>query len=106
MSLNIKNEETCRLAAELARLTGETMTNALTVALREPPGAGERLRNAEALAGFRRAWQAKDCAGIMEVARQDSGAAGPQHLVAWLPAAAASVRAPRVLDMLCDAWHS
>ena len=35
MSLNIKNEETCRLAGELARLTGETMTAAITVALRE-----------------------------------------------------------------------
>lgn len=35
MSLNIKNEETCRLAGELARLTGETMTGAVTVALRE-----------------------------------------------------------------------
>ena len=35
MSLNIKNEETCRLAGELARLTGDTMTGAITVALRE-----------------------------------------------------------------------
>ena len=35
MSLNIKNEETCRLAGELARLTGETMTGAITAALRE-----------------------------------------------------------------------
>ena len=35
MSLNIKNEETCRLAVELARLTGETMTGAITLALRE-----------------------------------------------------------------------
>ncbi len=35
MSLNIKNEETCRLAGELAQLTGETMTGAITVALRE-----------------------------------------------------------------------
>ena len=35
MSLNIKNEETCRLAGEMARLTGETMTGAITVALRE-----------------------------------------------------------------------
>ena len=35
MSLNIKNEETCRLARELARLTGETMTGAITVALEE-----------------------------------------------------------------------
>lgn len=35
MSLNIKNEETCRLASELAELTGETMTGAITVALKE-----------------------------------------------------------------------
>ncbi len=35
MSLNIKNDETCRLASELARLTGETMTGAITVALHE-----------------------------------------------------------------------
>ena len=35
MSLNIKNEETCQLARELAELTGETMTGAITVALRE-----------------------------------------------------------------------
>jgi antitoxin VapB len=35
MSLNIKNEEAHRLAAELARLTGESMTAAVTEALRE-----------------------------------------------------------------------
>ena len=35
MSLNINNEETCRLARELAELTGETITGAITVALRE-----------------------------------------------------------------------
>ena len=35
MSLNIKNEETCRLAKELAHLTGESMTGAITVALEE-----------------------------------------------------------------------
>ena len=35
MSLNIKNEETCQLASELARLTGETMTGAITMALKE-----------------------------------------------------------------------
>jgi len=33
--LNIKNEETHRLAQELARLTGESMTAAVTEALRE-----------------------------------------------------------------------
>ena len=35
MGLNIKNDETCLLARDLARLTGETMTAAITVALRE-----------------------------------------------------------------------
>ena len=35
MSLNIKNEQTCRLARELADLTGESMTGAITVALEE-----------------------------------------------------------------------
>jgi len=35
MSLNIKREETCQLAAELATLTGENRTEAITAALRE-----------------------------------------------------------------------
>ena len=35
MSLSIKNNETCRLAGELARLTGETKAGAITVTLRE-----------------------------------------------------------------------
>ena len=35
MSLNIKNEETYRLAQELAALTGESMTAAVTEAVRE-----------------------------------------------------------------------
>ncbi len=35
MSLNIKNEHTCQLARELADLTGESMTSAITVALEE-----------------------------------------------------------------------
>jgi antitoxin VapB len=35
MSLNIKNEETHRMAQELATLTGESMTEAVTEALRE-----------------------------------------------------------------------
>ena len=49
MSLNIKNDETCRLAGELARLTGETMTGAITVSLRERLAREKRLRNAQAL---------------------------------------------------------
>ncbi len=57
MSLNIKNEETCRLAGELADLTGDTMTGAITVALRErlererhQRSAEERLRKIRAVA--------------------------------------------------------
>lgn len=35
MGLNIKNEETYQLVDELARLTGESMTGAVTQAVRE-----------------------------------------------------------------------
>jgi antitoxin VapB len=35
MSMNIKNEETHRLAKELAELTGESVTEAVTVAVKE-----------------------------------------------------------------------
>jgi antitoxin VapB len=35
MALNIKNEETHKLAQELAKLTGESMTAAITEAVRE-----------------------------------------------------------------------
>jgi antitoxin VapB len=35
MALNIKNQETQKLARELANLTGETMTAAITEAVRE-----------------------------------------------------------------------
>jgi len=35
MSLNIKNEETHRLARELAKITGESMTAAVNEAIRE-----------------------------------------------------------------------
>ena len=51
MSLNISNAETCRLADELTRLTGETTTGAVTVALRERLLERERRkRDASALA--------------------------------------------------------
>ena len=48
MGLNIKNEETCLLARDLARLTGETMTGAIIVALRERLAREERRRDADA----------------------------------------------------------
>lgn len=48
MGLNIKNEETCRLASELARLTGETKTGAITQAVRERLERESRRRGADA----------------------------------------------------------
>lgn len=48
MGLNIKNDETCLLARELARLTGETMTRAITVALRERLARETRRRDLDA----------------------------------------------------------
>jgi antitoxin VapB len=45
MSLNIKNEETYRLAHQLAGVTGESLTTAVTVAVRERL---ERLQQSEA----------------------------------------------------------
>ena len=48
MSLNIKNAETCRLAGELAQLTGETKTGAITVALEERLERERRKRGVEA----------------------------------------------------------
>lgn len=48
MSLNIKDQETLRLASEVARMTGESMTGAITVALRERLEREIRIRRAEA----------------------------------------------------------
>ncbi len=48
MGLNIKNDETCLLARDLARMTGESMTGAITVALRERLAREKRRRDAEA----------------------------------------------------------
>ena len=45
MSLNIKNEETHRLASELAKLTGESMAEAVTQAVRERLGRIQTQRN-------------------------------------------------------------
>ena len=64
MSLNSKNAETCGLPGELAHLTGEAMTGAITVALRERLERERSERSAEArverlLAIGRR------CAGMM-----------------------------------------
>ena len=50
MSLNIKNDETCLLARDLATLTGETMTGAITVALPERLERERHRRGADSLA--------------------------------------------------------
>ena len=50
MGLNIKSQETLRLACTLARLTGETMTGAITIALRERLERENRRRSSESLA--------------------------------------------------------
>lgn len=48
MSLNIKDEETCRLVRELARLTGESLTGAMRSAVRERLKQEQRQRSKEA----------------------------------------------------------
>ena len=50
MSLNIRDAEICRLADELARMTSETTTGAVTVALRERLERERRRRDASILA--------------------------------------------------------
>ena len=64
MGLNIKNEETCKLAADLARLTGETKTGAITVALQERLEREKRLRDADVRAQKLRAI-AERCAKLL-----------------------------------------
>jgi antitoxin VapB len=64
MSLNIKNEETTRLARELATVAGESLTTAVTVAVRQRL---ERLQrgNADSLAQ-RLLKIGKDCAAHLK----------------------------------------
>ena len=47
MSIYIKDEETCRLADELARLTGETVTDAIAAAIRERLERAKHARSIE-----------------------------------------------------------
>jgi antitoxin VapB len=59
MSLNIKSAEAHELAAELARLTGESMTKAVTEAIRERLKSEKRKRDEDKL-----------FAELMEIAEQ------------------------------------
>jgi antitoxin VapB len=50
MHLNIKNDEAHKLATELAQLTGENLTSAVTLALRERLARERRRRNTDNVA--------------------------------------------------------
>jgi antitoxin VapB len=50
MSLNIKDPQAHKLARELARATGETMTEAVTVALKERLARLRRIRKSDSTA--------------------------------------------------------
>jgi antitoxin VapB len=64
MGLNIKSEETHRLARELARLTGESMTAAVTEAVRERL---DRVRSRQAIGlADRLLVIGKDCAARLK----------------------------------------
>lgn len=60
MALSIKNEETYKLAEQLAALTGENMTQAVTEALRERL---DRLRQPRSGLADRLLQIGRDCAG-------------------------------------------
>lgn len=73
MSLNIKNEEACRLVQELAQLTGESLTSAVSSAVKEKlekeraqvtrkPGLAQRLMKIAEETGplFKEPWKSID----------------------------------------------
>ncbi len=64
MALNIKNQETCDLAREVAEMTDDTMTGAITIALKKHRDQLKRERDRETLLRDVRAI-AKRCAAKM-----------------------------------------
>jgi antitoxin VapB len=64
MGLNIKNDETYRLVEELAKLTGETLTGAVTQAVRERLDRLHRQRGARLADRLLRI--GKDCAARLK----------------------------------------
>jgi antitoxin VapB len=64
MGLNIKNDETYRLVEELANLTGETLTGAVTQAVRERLERVQREREGHLAERLLRI--GKDCAARLE----------------------------------------
>jgi antitoxin VapB len=83
MSLNVKHPEAHRLARELASLTGETLTDAVTVALRERL-ARERAARAGDLAP-RLVAIGRDCAARLREPFATGDAAELLHDDAGLP---------------------
>jgi antitoxin VapB len=71
MRLNIKNDEAYKLATELAGLTGESLTSAVTLALQERL-ARERRRRRPDLAAARLMKIGSRYAAIRDVARMKS----------------------------------
>jgi antitoxin VapB len=64
MGFNIRNEESHRLVAQLAKLTGESMTTAVTIAVRERL---ERVRREQGLSlADRLLTIGKDCAAHLK----------------------------------------
>jgi len=64
MAMNIKNEETQKLALQLSKLTGESMTSAVTEALRERL---ERLRAEQGAGMAERLMKiGRDCAAHLQ----------------------------------------
>ena len=60
MGLNIKNDDTHRLAVQLAQLTGETLTRTVTIALQERVGTREKTTPPDRC----RSGVAADCAAL------------------------------------------
>ncbi|MBA3812562.1 MAG: type II toxin-antitoxin system VapB family antitoxin [Caulobacteraceae bacterium] len=77
MHLNIKNHEAHRLAAELAGLTGESLTAAVTLALRDRLGRERRRRS-----------RAKVATRLMAIGRRyaalpESGERTPEEILGY-----------------------
>jgi antitoxin VapB len=64
MIINIKSDETLKLVHELAELTGETATIAVSEALRERLDRGRRLRGSQLAVRIMKIGQ--DCAGRLK----------------------------------------
>ena len=77
MHLNIKNDEAHKLATELARLTGENLTSAVTLALRERMARERRRRRTDDVAApSTQQGIANDAENLRRLGHQAKGALG------------------------------